>query len=156
MEVTTTLYYNDFSLPGVKPIFCAFYLLSRALTREEYESITADELRNAFFNCPYLGHPPLNHWREFIADSADQLKDRIRKSDALLIRSQKRLLRKEFPLITKGPRRGYPNFKKCPEEFEDRLYLIEFLDAGTVAVEDQRIELGDDGSFEILKSEFFG
>ena len=32
------------------------------------------------------------------------------------------------------------------ETFEDRLYLIEFLDARTVAVEDQRIKLGDDGS----------
>jgi hypothetical protein len=66
---------------------------------------------------------------------------------------QEPLFREEFPPITKGPRKGYPNFKKAPKRFQDRLYLIAFLDAGTVAVEDQRIEL----DIQLRsKSEFFG
>ena len=157
MEVTTTLYYNQFSFSGLKPIFSAFYLLGRALTREEYENITADELRNALCNSPYLGRPPLHHWRQLIVDSADQIKDRLRKGgDALLIRSQERLFREVFPPITKGPRKGYPNFKKAPKRFQDRLYLIAFLEDGTVPMENQRIELADDGSFKVLNPKLIG
>jgi hypothetical protein len=156
MEVTTTLYYNQFSFSGQKLLFSAFYLLGRALTHEEYENITADELRNALCHSPDLGRPPLDQWRWIIAGSADQLKDRLQESDALLIRSQERLFREEFPPITKGPRKGYPNFKKAPKRFQDRLYLIAFLEDGTVPMEDQRIELADDGSFKILNPEFIG
>jgi hypothetical protein len=157
MEVTTTtLYYNQFSLPGVTPIFSAFYLLGRALTQEEYENITADELRSALCHCPYLGRPPLHHWRWIIAGSADQLKDRLRTSSGLLIRLQERLFREEFPLITKGPRKGYPNFKKAPERFQDRLYHIAYLEDGTVPMENQRIELADDGSFKVLNPQLMG
>jgi hypothetical protein len=163
MEITTTLYYVG---DCKKHTFSDIDLLGRALTQEEYGNITAEELRDAICHSPYLCcidieegpgmRPTLKGWQELIALSAEQLKERLRKHEALLIRSHEPLFRNEFPLITKGPRKGYPNFKRYPEEFEDRLYLIEFLDAGTVAVEDQRIELAYDGSFEILKSEFLG
>jgi hypothetical protein len=95
-------------------------------------------------------------WQEFNTLTAEQLKERLRKDDALLIRSHEPLFRNEFPSITKGPRNGYPNFKKDPEVFWDRLYRIDWIAAGTVAVKNQRIELADDGSFEILNPEFIG
>jgi hypothetical protein len=167
MEVTTTLYYvDDFPRPGEEHRFSDEDLLGRALTQREYENITVQELRDAICHSPYLCcidieegpgmRPTLKGWQEFIALSAEQLKERLRKNEALIIRSREPLFRNVFPPITKGPRKGYPNFKKYPVEHEDRLYLIEFLDAGTVAVENQRIGLADDGSFKILKAEFVG
>ena len=53
MEVMTTLYYEDLSLPDQH----IFHLLGRALTREEYKNITAHELRNALCNSPLFGSP---------------------------------------------------------------------------------------------------
>jgi hypothetical protein len=103
-----------------------------------------------------LGRPPLHHWQWIIAGSADQLKDRLRTSSGLLIRLQERLFREEFPPITKGPRKGYPNFKKAPKRFQDRLYHIAYLEDGTVPMENQRIELADDGSFKVLNPQLMG
>jgi hypothetical protein len=64
-------------------------------------------------------------WQEFNALTAEQLKERLRKNDALIIRSREPLFRNEFPPITKGPRKGYPNFTKDPAVYEDRLYRID-------------------------------
>jgi hypothetical protein len=163
MEITTTLYYVG---DCKKHTFCDVDLLGRALTQQEYANITAEELRDAICHSTFLWeidieegpdmHPTPDGWREFIALSAEQLKERLRKKGALLIRSHEPLFRNEFPPITKGPRKGYPNFKKYPYQLKDMLYSIEFPDAGTVAVENQKIKLADDGSFKVLKSELIG
>ena len=137
MEVTATLYYDNFPWPEEKHSFSDDYLLGRALTQEEYKNITAEELRDAICHSAYLCqidieegpdmYPTPDGWREFIALSAEQLKERLRKNEALLIRSHEPLFRNEFPLIAKGPRKGSPNYKKFPATFWDRFYRIEKL-----------------------------
>src|SRR5262245_35924122 len=124
MKNTTTLYYGGFPEFGKK----RFYddLLGRALTQEEYENITAEELRDAICHSAFLWqidieerhdwHPTLAGWQEFISLSAEQPKERLRRKKSLLIRSDEPLFRIEFPLITRGPRKGHPT------QFEDRVY----------------------------------
>jgi hypothetical protein len=159
MEITTTLYYiDDFPEPGEKHTFCDDHLLGRALNREECDTITAQELRDAIDHSIFRDEVDLGELSEqdFNALSADQLKAALQKNDALIIRSDVPLFRNVFPPITRGPRKGEPNRRKDPEVFEDRLYRIDWIAAGVVAVEDQRIELTDDGSFKILTPELIG
>ena len=159
MEITTTLYYvHDFPRLGEKHTFSDDDLLGRALTQEEYDTITAQELRDAICHSIFRDEVDLGELSEqdFNALSADQLKAALQKNYALIIRSDVPLFRNVFPPITRGPRKGEPNRRKDPEVFEDRLYRIDWIAAGVVAEEDQRIELADDGGFKVLNPELIG
>jgi hypothetical protein len=151
IQITTTLYYDDDDFWG------------RALTKDEYDNITADELRDAINHsicrCE-IGiddgdgrdlRPTPEADRVFNAMSAEQLKEALQKHNAVLMRAHEPLDRYVFPVFTKGPRKGETNYKKYPEIFWDRWYRVDFLSAeyGVVARECV-VELHDDGTFTFV------
>jgi hypothetical protein len=114
-------------------------ILGRTLTDDEYANITADELRDAIHHSDWALFNEVfetgRDWRftpecykKLNAMTADELKDLIQKGNGLLIRGLEPTFRTVFPPITRGPRKGYPNFRKEPEEFWDRWYSIEHKD----------------------------
>src|ERR1700738_3885459 len=113
--------------------------LGRTLTKDEYDNITADELRDAIHHspwgiCVFDTDNDIRFTKEVVDDlrrmSATELKEVIQKEKGMIIRYSdddepgERIV---FPVFQKGPRKGYSNFKKEPEVFFDRWYTIEFV-----------------------------
>ena len=157
--ITTTLYYeyeddthNDDDFYG------------RALTKDEYDNITADELRAAINHSIFMSEigigdvaskdllPTPEAERTAKAMSAEQLKEAIQQHNAVLMRSSEPLHRHVFPVFTKGPRKGETNWKKEPEVYMDRWYRVDFLNAeyGVVARQG-KVFLHEDGTFSVLE-----
>jgi hypothetical protein len=110
-------------------------LVGRALTQEEYDNITAQEIRDAINNTSWGwcvididndGRFTKEAYDALHAMTVEQLKALIEEHKSVLIRCEQPTFRNVFPVFSKGPRKGYPNFKKEPEVFEDRWYTIEF------------------------------
>jgi hypothetical protein len=120
-------------------VFCDITkeIIGRTLTDDEYTNITSEELIIAIRHSDWgLGIIDTDSDCRFTKEaidkltekSAEQLKEFIRENDGMLIRSDEPMERNVFPLFQKGPRKGYPNFKKEPEIFVDRWYSIEHED----------------------------
>jgi hypothetical protein len=106
-------------------------LIGRALTEEEYNNITQQELLDAISHSSLGwcvvdtvagGFSPYAH-NTLMNKTTTELKQFIDENGGMLIRSEEPMFRNEFPLITKGSRKGHPNFNKEPEEFGDRISL---------------------------------
>ena len=149
--ITTTLYYDDDEPPS---------LLGRAVTKGEYDTISKNELRDAIRNCYDLvclgigdiyidlGTTPAAD-REFNAMSVETVKEVLRQHNVLLLRSPQPLCRFDWPVFTKGPRKGERNWKRTPQEVCDRWYTLEEED-DVVAVE-AKVFLHENGTFSVLE-----
>src|SRR4051812_15604226 len=160
--IRTTLYYEDAQLKNDTHNDDDFY--GRALTKDEYENITADELRDAINHSIFMEEigigdvdskdlrPTPEAERTAKAMSVQQLKEAIQQHNAVLMRSREPLHRYVFAVVTKGPRKGQTNWKKDPKVYMDRWYCVDFLNAeyGVVAVEG-KVCLHDDGTFSVLE-----
>ena len=115
-----TLYYDDLDEE-----------MGRGLTKEEYDSLSLFDLQTA------ISHSTAglaifdtdNDWRftpEFWKLSLDDLKRQLEEYGAIVLRMSEPSFRNVFPVITRGPRKGLPNYKKEPEVYEDRWYCVEF------------------------------
>jgi hypothetical protein len=137
--MTKLVYFKDEEPPEI---------LGRIPTSDEYANITETELLDAIRHSSWATCV-LDTDRDFRftkevrnmlrAMTAAELKDLIEKHNGLLVHALDDDLegqmhavgpweRYEFPIFSKGPRKGYPNFNKDPEEFFDRWYEIEFKD----------------------------
>jgi hypothetical protein len=151
--VTTTLYYDSDHQDED-------YLFGRALTEVEHANITADEIRDAISHSMFwceLGledgpgmRPTPEAVRAFNALTIEQLKEALRKNNAILIRCNTPEYRNVFPVFTKGPRKGETNWKKEPQVFWDRWYLVRFLDEELELVE-AKVFLHDNGTFSVAE-----
>jgi hypothetical protein len=156
--ITTTLYYD----PDNRDEF-----FGRALTKDEYDTISKDELREAIGNSYSLFHldigdtflddrPTPAAEREFDAMSVEAVKEALRRNKVLLLRSPEPLDRYVWPVFTKGRNKGLTNWKKglsCPEEeiYEvyDRWYTLE--DESEVFAVEGKVFLHENGTFSILE-----
>jgi hypothetical protein len=148
-----TLYFEPHSRDSSKP-YIPFDLYGRALTQEEYDNITLDEIRDAICHasagiCIFDIDNDIRFTPEFYGFSIDELKQKLNEAGVVLFRYEEPSLRNEFPLISRGPRKGMPNFKKEPHVYEDLIYGLEFKDE-VVAIEGY-IEEVDDGTFTVLE-----
>jgi hypothetical protein len=109
----------------------------RILTDEEYNNLTVEELLAAIDHSTWsLGVIDTDNDIRFTTGaqdklnkmSAKQLKEFIRENGGLIIRLDEPAERNIFPVCSKGPRKGYPNYKEKPEVFLDRWYDIEVKD----------------------------
>jgi hypothetical protein len=106
-------------------------LLGRTLDDEEYTSVTAEELITAIGHSSWgLGVIDTDNDGRFTMKaednlnkmSAEQLREFIQENGGLIIILDVPEERNVFPVFSKGPRKGYPNYKKEPETFYDRWY----------------------------------
>jgi hypothetical protein len=161
MTTTAVLYFDEYGEE----------LIGRALTTEEYENITAQELLDA------VNHPsacgmgtawpdwePQNAYEEKLARdfrtpervykdlTAQEIKELLKKGEFLLIHSNEPMARIEPPRFTKGPNEGEYNFfnkdKDAWKETKDRWYTIENKDE-VIAVE---AEIDGDEGFDVINS----
>ena len=153
--ITTTLYYDGFGYDDDD-------FVGRALTKDEYDNITADEIRDAVNHSIYLDElgigecdkdlrPSPEAERIAKAMSAEQWKETLQQHNAVLVRCRELSERYVFPVFTKGPRKGQTNWKKEPEVYMDRWYRVEFLgEHGAVGIEG-KVFLHEDGTFSVLE-----
>jgi hypothetical protein len=140
-----TLYYDEFE-PGE--------LIGRALTQGEYDDLTLFDLQAAIGHssaglCLFDTDSDMRFTPEFYNFSIDELKEKLKEQGAIVIRSHEWEWRNEFPLFARGPRKGLPNFKKEPDVYFDRLYLVDYKEE-LIAVEAE-IEQHDDGTFTVAE-----
>ena len=153
--ITTTLYYDGFSFDDDD-------ILGRALTKDEYDNITADEIRDAANHSIYLHElgigesdkdlrPSPEGERIGKAMSVEQWKKTLQQYNAVLLRCRELSEINVFPVFTKGPRKGQTNWKKEPKVYMDRWYRVEFLgEHGAVGIEG-KVFLHEDGTFTVLE-----
>jgi hypothetical protein len=150
MKIKTTVYYDK---DDISHKIYEEDLLGRPLSTEEYDNISLWDLQTAICHsgagwCPFDIDNDWRFTREFYDLSVDELKQRLKEHEAIILHTAEPGFRNEFPLITHGPRKGMPNFKKEPVEHADRMYDVHFED-GIIAVE-REIELHEDGTFEVV------
>ena len=153
--ITTTLYYDGFGYDDDD-------FIGRALTKDEYDNITADEIRDAANHSIYLEElgigesdkdlrPSPEAERTAKAMSAEQWKETLQQYNAVLVRCRELSEINVFPVFTKGPRKGQTNWKKEPEVYMDRWYRVEFLgEHGAVGIEG-KVFLHENGTFSVLE-----
>jgi hypothetical protein len=112
-------------------------LSGRTLTDEEYDDLTVEELLNTLYQ---------SSWSDGVIDSdddirftkeardelekksAEQLREFIRENGGLIIRLNTPSPRYVYPVFSKGPRKGLPDYKKEADIFLDQWYDIEVKD----------------------------
>ena len=131
----TNLVYTEDDYPAEQE------LIGRTLTDEEYECLTVEELITAIRHSSWAwwvfagtkglepnGRFTIETQKWLNEQSARELKEFIREKDGLIIRLDEPEERNEFPVFSKGPRKGFPNYKKEPETCFDRWHDIHFKD----------------------------
>ena len=118
-------------------------MLGRELSDEEWESITANEIRDAInhsgwgwcnLDLDLDGRLTRETRAQLNAMSVEELKALIDKGKGVLVRLPEPMFRNVFPIFTKGARKGEPNFEKEPEVFWDRWHNIIDLDDEYIVV----------------------
>jgi hypothetical protein len=106
-------------------------LIGRDLSKEEYDNISLFDLQQAIAHCSagiciFDTDHDCRFTPEFWQLSLDELKRQLEENGAIVLRMPEPSFRNEFPLVTRGPRKGLRNYKKEPKVYEDRWYTVEF------------------------------
>jgi hypothetical protein len=137
-------------------------VLGRALTPEEYENISLNDLQVAILNSIFLCEIDCGEDKEtfkrnddrairaFYELSTDQLNQRLKDNEFIILRCNEPLWRNVFPPITRGPRKGMPNYKKQPDIYMDRIYRVAY--ETNLMKREGHIEEDEDGYFTVLEA----